>query len=145
MLKQADNLWMHSKACYIEGFRISSQTIVHNIILLCIWIPMYIMYIGGLQTVIDYSRFDSDPGSHNITVLAVSTTEQQVRFEYAFNVSGKHLICCYDLSILIFACKKCHYTSTVIPQVIIIFTFLWLWDNYGVICFNCHPMPGGSR
>ena len=51
---------------------------------------MYIMYIGGLQTVVDYSRFDSDPGSHNITVLAVSTTEQQVHFDYAFNVSGKH-------------------------------------------------------
>ena len=46
--------------------------------------------IGGLQTVIDYSRFDNDPGSHNFTILAVSTTEQQDDFDYYFNISGKH-------------------------------------------------------
>ena len=39
--------------------------------------------------VIEYSRFDSDPGPHNFTIVAVSTTEQRVEFEYHFNVSGK--------------------------------------------------------
>ena len=47
--------------------------------------------IGDLDTVIDYSRFDNDPGSHNFTVLALSTTEQQVEFNHQFNVSGKYL------------------------------------------------------
>ena len=45
--------------------------------------------VGNLQTVIDYSRFDSNPGPHTFTLVAVSTTEQQVEFDYPFNVSGK--------------------------------------------------------
>ena len=48
--------------------------------------------IGDLQTIIEYSQFDSDPGPHNFTVVAVSTDEEQVEYEYHFNVSGKHKI-----------------------------------------------------
>ena len=46
--------------------------------------------IGDLQNVIEYSRFDNDPGPHNFTIVAVSTTKQQVEYDYHFNVSGKH-------------------------------------------------------
>ena len=46
--------------------------------------------IGDLDTVIDYSQFDDKPGSHIFTVLALSTTEQQVEFNHQFNVSGKY-------------------------------------------------------
>ena len=46
--------------------------------------------IGDLDTVIDYSQFDDKPGSHIFTVLALSTTEQQDKFDHQFNVYGKY-------------------------------------------------------
>lgn len=41
------------------------------------------------QTVIDYSRFDEQPGDHNYTILAESTTGLDDQFLHQFHVPGE--------------------------------------------------------
>ena len=38
--------------------------------------------------IVDFTRFDRDPGSHNITVVANSTAGELAEWTYTFELSG---------------------------------------------------------
>lgn len=46
--------------------------------------------IGELPVTIDLIRYDSDPGFHNITIIANSTTGEVAHYAYTFCVPGVH-------------------------------------------------------
>ena len=61
--------------CHVDHYGMS-------VILLCN------LHVGELPVAIDFARYDSNPGSHNITIVANSTLGETDDFTHTFLVEG---------------------------------------------------------